>query len=57
MNQLQRILDELINNEKTGHAGFRNYSPATMRFNAAPGGAGTYPYISRELTGRAQPRT
>lgn len=31
MNQLQRILDELINNEKTGHAGFRNYSPATMR--------------------------
>lgn len=31
MNQLQRILDELVNNEKTGHAGFNNYSPETIR--------------------------
>ncbi len=31
MNRLQHILDELVNNEKTGHAGFHNYSPATMR--------------------------
>ncbi|HNU90425.1 MAG TPA: Mur ligase family protein [Spirochaetota bacterium] len=31
MSELQRILDTLINNEKSGHAGLLNYTTATMR--------------------------
>ncbi len=31
INKSERILQQLINNEKTGHNGFAEYSPATMR--------------------------